>query len=199
MSRREVLLDRTRILQALRDLAERLRRRNLVATVYLFGGAAIVLAFDERGATRDLDARFTSTSAVLDEVRAVAEALGLPRSWLNEQGTMYLPRADDPHPDPVFDHANLRVLRASDRHLLAMKAAAARRNTADVTDIALLARHLGVDDPREVVRIHDEVFPDEPLDDAKVAVIEEALAAPTRPGGATGPPGDEADTALERS
>jgi hypothetical protein len=171
----EPLLDRSTILTAFDRLASRLQRQGVVVDVYLFGGGAMVMAFDERQATQDLDARFTSTSAAVAEVRAVAEELGLPSWWLNEQGTAYLPRTDDPYPVPVFDHQNLRVMRTSDRHLLAMKAGASRRNTKDVEDLRTLAEHLDLQSADDVVRIHDEVFPDEPLTPDKIAVIREAL------------------------
>jgi hypothetical protein len=153
-------------------------RRGAVADVYRFGGGAIVVGFDARGATEDLDARFTSTSTVIGEVQGVAAELGLPRWWLNEQATPYLPRQADPYPVPVFDHPNLRVLRASDRYLLAMKAAASRRNTRDMEDVAVLARHLGLQTVEEVVRVHDEVF-GAGLSRAKFAIIREALAPAT--------------------
>jgi hypothetical protein len=180
-------LDRSTILDAFSRLAARLQRRRVVVDVYLFGGGAMVFAFDERQATQDLDARFTSTSAAIAEVRAVAEELGLPSWWLNEQGTAYLPRRDDPYPVPVFDHPNFRVMRASDRHLLAMKAAASRRNTKDVDDLRVLAARLGLGDAGEVVRVHDEVFPDNSLTADKIEVIREAMEP--HPVSARGSPG----------
>lgn len=187
---RDRLLDRATILQAFGRLADRLRRRHVVVNVYLFGGGAMVLAFDERQATQDLDARFTSTSAAMAEVRAVAEELGLPSWWLNEQGTAYLPRNDDPYPVPVYDHPNLRVMRASDRHLLAMKAAASRRNTKDVDDLRVLAGRLGLTQVDDVLRVHDEVFPDDALTADKIEVIREAIgAAGGAPRAATRPTG----------
>jgi len=171
------LLDRQTIMSAFRLLATRLQRKGAVADVYLFGGGAMVVAFNEREATRDLDARFTSTGQVLREVQAVADEMNLPQWWLNEQGTSYLPRDRDPNAVSVFDHPNLRVLRASDRHLLAMKAAASRRNTKDIDDLATLALRLGLETPDEVIRVHGEVFGDVPLSAAKVEVIREALGS----------------------
>ena len=169
------LLDKETVREAFRRLATCLARRHIVANVYLFGGGAILMAFDGQRRTRDLDARFTSTSDVHADVHAVADEMGLPRWWLNDQVTSYLPRRDDPHPAPVFDHPNLRVMRVSDRHLLAMKAAASRRNTADMGDIKLLADRLGLTTQEQVISLHEEVFPDEPLSEGKRAIIAEAL------------------------
>ena len=59
----------------------RLARRGVVADVYVFGGAAMALAYDARRATRDIDAVFQPHGVVLDEARAVAGELGLPVWW----------------------------------------------------------------------------------------------------------------------
>jgi hypothetical protein len=58
MSASDPLLDREAMERALRLLGDRLVRRGLVADVYVFGGAAMALAYDARRATRDIDAVF---------------------------------------------------------------------------------------------------------------------------------------------
>jgi hypothetical protein len=73
----EPLLDRAAIEEALRRLGERLARRGAVADVYVFGGAAMALAYDARRATRDIDAVFQPHGIVVAEARAVADELGL--------------------------------------------------------------------------------------------------------------------------
>jgi mannitol/fructose-specific phosphotransferase system IIA component len=72
------LLDRAAIEHAFRRLGERLARRGVVADLYIFGGAAMALAYDARRSTRHIDAVFTPHGVVLDEARAVADELGLP-------------------------------------------------------------------------------------------------------------------------
>jgi hypothetical protein len=46
------LLDRAAIANAFRRLGERLAGRGMVADIYVFGGAAMALAYDARRATR---------------------------------------------------------------------------------------------------------------------------------------------------
>jgi hypothetical protein len=92
----EPLLDRAAIEDAFRRLGDRLVRRGVVADLYVFGGAAMALAYDARRATRDIDAVFQPHGVVLDEARAVADELGLPRWWLNEQASVYVARGGDP-------------------------------------------------------------------------------------------------------
>lgn len=90
MSVEDPLLDRRAIEDAFRSLGDRLARRGVVADVYVFGGAAMALAYDARRATRDIDAVFQPHGLVLDEARAVAVELGLPNWWLNEQASAYV-------------------------------------------------------------------------------------------------------------
>jgi predicted nucleotidyltransferase len=72
------LLDRAAIEDAFRRLGDRLARRGVIADLYIFGGAAMALAYDARRSTRDIDAVFEPHGIVLDEARAVASELGLP-------------------------------------------------------------------------------------------------------------------------
>jgi len=91
----------------------------------------MALAYDATRVTRDVDARFVPHGIVLEEARAVADDLGLPPWWLNEQATVYISRKDDPGKRRVFDHPGLRVMAASPEHVLAMKALAARTRDVD--------------------------------------------------------------------
>jgi hypothetical protein len=54
---------------AFRRLGERLARRGVIADLYVFGGAAMALAYDSRRATRDVDALFKPHGIVHDEAR----------------------------------------------------------------------------------------------------------------------------------
>ena len=90
MSDSSPLLDRAALEDAFRRLGERLARRGVVADLYVFGGAAMALAYDSRRATRDVDALFEPHGIVHDEALAVATELGLPRWWLNDQASSYV-------------------------------------------------------------------------------------------------------------
>jgi hypothetical protein len=170
------LLGRTEIEYAFSLLSARLARRGIHADLYVIGGAAIALAWDDRRTTRDIDAVFDTNrhQAFLEEVWAVADALDLPRSWLNEQASSYVPPGPDTDRQAVWDSPALRVVAASPAFVLAMKARAARPS--DASDIALLVRRLGISTLDEVVAIHDRVFPGDPLPEHKRMAVEEALA-----------------------
>ncbi len=157
--------------QAFTALGERLARRGVVADVFVVGGAAMALAYDASRVTRDVDARFVPHGIVLDEARQVAQDLGLPPWWLNEQATVYISGKDDPGKRRVFDHPGLRVMAASPEHVFAMKALAAR--TRDIDDLRLLAGMAGVRSSADALRICAEFFPDEPVSQRSTAVLRE--------------------------
>jgi predicted nucleotidyltransferase len=123
----------------------------VVADLYVFGGAAMALAYDSRRATRDVDALFEPHGIVHEEALAVASELGLPRWWLNEQASSYVAPGGDP--------AAARVFAASPEHLLAMKAFAARPR--DAEDIRQLVQVLGLRTAEDVLASVREVFPEE--------------------------------------
>jgi hypothetical protein len=170
------LFDHAGLMKAFTNLGERLARRGVVADVYVVGGAAMMLAYDSRRATRDVDALFTPHGVVLEEAHAVARELRLPRSWLNEQASVYISTRSDREARPVFEHPGLRVSAASPRHLLAMKVLSARRY-ADFDDTVLLLRVLGVVSVEQVVEVCTAVFPQEPLTDRSRLFVQDALDA----------------------
>lgn len=171
----EPILDRTAITEALRRLGERLAHQGIVADLYIFGGAAMALAYDLRRATRDIDALFHPHGAVVAEAQSVALELGLPRWWLNEQASAYVSPLDDTEAPLVFEHPGLRVHAASPRHLLAMKVLAGRRR--DAGDIRSLAEHLGLRTADEVLAVCTAVFPDDPVPKRAHPLLDELFGA----------------------
>ncbi len=111
------------------------------------------------------------------EAWAVADALGLPRSWLNDQASAYLPgpASTDLAAPSVFAAPGLRVSAASPRWMLAMKVAASRR-ARDTGDIAFLADRLGLRTVEAVIEAVLEVMSSLEVDDRRRDVIAEALA-----------------------
>jgi hypothetical protein len=157
--------------RAFTALGERLARRGVVADVFVVGGAAMALAYDATRVTRDIDATFVPHGVVIEEARHVADDLGLPYWWLNEQASIYISGKDDPGKRRVFDHPGLRVSAASPPHIFAMKALAARAR--DVDDLRVLADIIGVKSAGEALQTCADFYPDEPLPQRSVAVLQE--------------------------
>jgi predicted nucleotidyltransferase len=166
-----VLMGRADLERAFNALGERLVRRGVVADVFVVGGAAMAMAYDATRVTRDVDAIFVPHGVVLDESRAVADELGLPPWWLNEQASVYVSGKDDPGKRRVFDHPGLRVMAASPHHIFAMKALAAR--TRDVDDLRSLAALTGVNSVDDALQLCRDFYPDEAVSSRSLSVLQE--------------------------
>lgn len=167
-------MDRNEIVSVLTDLASELERRKISAEMYVVGGAAIALAFDERRATRDIDAVFEPKNAVYEAAAVVAAERGLPAGWLNDAVKGFL-AGDDPDAAPVLDLPGLRCLTASPRILLALKVLAHRVGE-DEEDVRLLAAELGLKSSEQVLTVAEETFGDR-LDPAARFFVEELFAS----------------------
>ncbi len=77
-------LTRDQILGALRALAAECARRGIAGEICIYDGAEMVLVFDARTATRDVDAIFRPKAEIMDAAHVVAEQLVLPSDWLND-------------------------------------------------------------------------------------------------------------------
>jgi hypothetical protein len=132
------LLSRADILKALDALADALDSLGLPAEILVGGGAALVLLYDARQATRDVDAFvFSSTdpTAVRQAAREVAEPLGLPEDWLNDGAKGYLHGLIPG--EVLFQRRSLTVRAIGVQQLLAMKLSA-WRDDIDISDARLL-------------------------------------------------------------
>lgn len=167
-------MDRDEIIAALTDLAAELQRQGASADMYVVGGAAIALAFDERRATRDIDAVFEPKDIVYEAAATVAEERGLPPGWLNDAVKGFL-AGDDPAATPVLDLPGLRCVAASPRILLALKVLAHRVGE-DEEDLRLLAGELGLERANEVLAVAEETFGDR-LDAAARFFVEEIFGS----------------------
>jgi hypothetical protein len=167
-------MDREEIIAALRALADELERRGVSAEMYVVGGAAIALAYDERRSTRDIDAVFEPKAVVYEAAAAAASDLGPDQGWLNAAVKGFL-EGDDAEASPVLELPRLRVLTASPRKLLALKILAHRMGEDD-DDVRLLADRLGLSDAEEVLAVAEGAFGDR-LDPAARFFVEELFPA----------------------
>lgn len=163
-------MDRSEIIKLLTELGARLASRGLEGEMYVVGGAAIALAFDERRATRDIDAVFEPKASIYEVARAMSDEQGLPQGWLNDAVMGFL-AGPDPDAGTVLEVPGLRVAAASPRMLLALKVLAHRVGE-DEADVLLLATALGIDDAHGVLEVAEAAFGDD-LDPAARFFVEE--------------------------
>ena len=150
------MFDANEIRSLLTELGSELARSGIEGEMYLVGGAAIVLAYNGREATRDLDAVFTPKTQIYEAAARIAGRRGIESDWLNDAVKGLLPGAD-PQAITAFICPGLSVSAGSPRHLLAMKVASARVDR-DVDDIRFLAGMCGLTTSREVIETTIEVW-----------------------------------------
>lgn len=128
----------------------------------------MVLVFDARPATRDVDAVFRPKAEIVEASRMVAEAQGLPADWLNDGVKGFLSHNEEIIEEPIPELeglANLRVFTPSAEYLLAMKCMAARseETSEDRGDVEFLIRSLGLASEDEVLEVVGRFYPLEQL------------------------------------
>jgi hypothetical protein len=163
-------MERPEIVELLTEVGRRLAARGLEGEMYVVGGAAIALAFDERRSTRDIDAVFEPKLAIYEAAAAIAEERSLPENWLNDAVKGFLV-GDDDDAVPILEVPGLRVASASPSVLLAMKVLA-HRASEDDDDVRLLAAQLGLSRASEVLSVAESVYGDR-LDAAARFFVEE--------------------------
>jgi methylmalonyl-CoA mutase cobalamin-binding subunit len=77
-------LTRETILKEFSILNEKLREEGVIGEICVFGGTAIVLAFDARLSPKDVDAVFKPPDVFRRRAREIAEEIGIPGDWLND-------------------------------------------------------------------------------------------------------------------
>lgn len=146
------VLDAKKIIELFNELNRELADAGESATIFVFGGAALILSVNRDRVTQDIDAVFSTPSQVRQAVKKVAAANGLDDDWLNDAGKGYL------NPDwlgsgtAVYEGTHLNVEIAHPEQLLAMKVAAAREGR-DTQDIKNLAQFLGLATADDVLNV----------------------------------------------
>jgi hypothetical protein len=173
------MLSRETILAALSRLSDELERKGVLGELNIVGGTAMVLAFNARGSTKDVDAIFEPTSEIRAAAGAVAEELELPADWLNDAAKGFLSPAGEFTPVESIDLPNLRVQAPTAEYMLAMKVLAARigigDERGDSKDIAFLIRILGLPDASSVMGIVSRYYDPSRISPRSVYLVDEIL------------------------
>ena len=173
-------MNQQQMLRAFMALNDELAGAGIKGEVGIVGGAAMLLGFNAREATRDVEAIFEPASALRAAALKVAEAQGLPADWLNDAAKGFMPVNTQPR-TLVLDLPNLSVWTPPPQYLLAMKAIAARFDSQDAADLRTLVRHLGLRRVEEVLETVERYYPRNQIPAHTQFFLEELFEA-ERPG-----------------
>jgi len=173
-------LSKDEIVAALGRLNDFLAEANVIGELCLFGGTAMVLAFNARLSTRDVDAIFMPATLIRELAAKVAEERGLSANWLNDGVKGFQSTNPEVTQDSVPQFSHLRVYRPSANYLLAMKCMASRsggpETSGDKDDIMTLIRHLDLKTSDQVIENVTRFFPPERILPKTQFMIHEILA-----------------------
>lgn len=161
-------------MHALTRLGELAEAAGLKLELCIYGGAAMMLAYDSRAITKDVDAVIRPSREGLQLARVVARELELPDDWLNDQVKMFAAPTEGLRELPL-DTRGLALTMPTASYLLAMKAMACRRPLpgydGDVQDLRFLVRKMGIKSVDEVQQHIDRYYPDDVIPAADAALI----------------------------
>ncbi|CAN5705763.1 DUF6036 family nucleotidyltransferase [soil metagenome] len=173
MTKKEILL-------ALETLNERLAASDTKAEISLYGGTSMVLAFNARLSTRDVDAVFHPKQIVRKAAESVAEELQIEKSWLNDGVKGFLSENADLTEQDLPQYTHLQVTRPTASYLLAMKCMAARApgydTKGDREDIMFLLRRLKISTEKSAFDLVEQYYPRERIAPKTNFMILECLA-----------------------
>ena len=157
-------MSREEILAALAALDRELAACGVVGEVCLFGGAVMVLAFNARLATKDVDAVFQPATVIRELAARVAATTNLPPDWLNDGVKGFLSARHEVTAGGLPQFPHLRLTMPTAEYLLAMKCLASRLGSSageadDTADIVFLTRHLGLRSATAVMDIVTAYYP----------------------------------------
>jgi hypothetical protein len=148
-------LNRVRIIEALNELSMVLKDMEISGHLCICGGAGMVLAFDARESTLDVDAILEPAQEIRFAASKVAKKLEFPEYWLNDAVKGFFRNSIIRTTSGMPQFTNLLVTRPSTEDFFCMKCAACRigENSFDRDDIFLLARELGLKSAAEARKV----------------------------------------------
>ncbi len=171
-----ITLSKENILKYLQELSEEMGKEGLKGEILVFGGAAMVLAFNARPSTKDVDAIFQPKSKIYEVSQRIAQRHGLSEDWLNDSVKGFI-RSD------LFDYTlfiryeNLSVYIPEPEYLLAMKSISMRIGveSSDIDDVRYLINHLELKRLDDIFDIIKKYYPREQIPQKTYYAIEEIL------------------------
>jgi len=173
-------LTRAQIVRALTRLGELCAAAAIKAEIAIYGGTVMMIAYDCRQATKDVDAIFRPAGVIEPLIRQVAVELKLPEDWMNSGVKTFVGAREARQEFSELQIPGLVLTRPSPEYLLAMKCLAARLptmfRTGDVEDIKFLVRKLRLRSIKEVDAIVGDYYGDQRLENGKRWLVEKLIA-----------------------
>ncbi len=174
-------LTKNEIEAALGRLSELAASEGVRLEMTLYGGAVMLLAYDARDVTKEVDAIVHPPVIARRLVAQVAFELKLHEGWLNDDVKQFVSQKEAKNELPLknLNREGLHITRPTAKYLLAMKVLANRKPqpgyAGDHGDIETLLRITRITTISEIQAVVDSFFPDTVLPDTSVVVLSDLL------------------------
>lgn len=159
-------LDKSLVEKALLRMGELALESGLKLEISIYGGALMMLAYNARSITKDVDAVLSPSKEGLAIARRVGRELGLPEHWLNDDVKLYLAPSGQMRTLPR-EVPGLVITAPTAGYLLAMKALACRNplpgHEGDWEDLRFLLQKMNIRSVDEIQAWIDRFYPDDVL------------------------------------
>ena len=166
------------IRRALVRLGELADAEGIKLEVCVYGGAALMLAYDARTITKDVDAVVRPSDVAQRLARRVADELELPEVWINDDVKMFVAPREGLRTLP-WDSVGIAITVPTASYLLAMKALACRKALpgyeGDIADLRFLLRKMEITSVSQVQQHIDRYYPDDVIRAEDEALIAELI------------------------
>jgi len=169
------------LIAAFRLLGQSANAEGIKLEVSIYGGAAFLLAFNSRDATRDVDAILKPREEGERLVAQVARELDIPDDWLNSNVEQFISPKQEAKRRlaDIEDQTGLIVHVPTAKYLLAMKALACRRSIGeykgDIEDLSFLIKKIGISSVAEIQEAVDAFYPDELIRPGDEALLQSLI------------------------
>ena len=166
------------LIKALTRMGELAQEEGAKLEVCIYGGAVMMLAYDTRQITKDVDAIIQPSELGWKLARQIGEELGLPEAWMNDDVRQFLAPDGQTRVLP-WDAPGIALTAPTAGYLLAMKALACRQPlpgfTGDFDDLRFLIRKVGVRSAAEVQGFVDRYYPDDVIPEENAIVLKKIV------------------------
>lgn len=177
------MLDKETAKKAIARLAELARERHIDLHLIVYGGTVMMLAYNARPGTKDIDAIFRPRGEMIPVIQEVAKEMNLDSNWLNDDVKVWVAENEQGALIEFREMAELShglsVKRPSAKYLLAMKARAGRLplpgHKGDYDDLVFLLRHTQTNSVDAVDKLVEKFFLGDCLSEKNRAILEVAL------------------------
>lgn len=150
--------------KAFTRLGELAESEGVTLEICIYGGALMMLAYNSRIATKDVDAIFYPREKGLALAAKVATEFQLPENWLNDDVKLFIAPNEHLRKLPK-QFKGLQITAPTAGYLLAMKALSCRSSLpgteGDISDLRFLIKKLQIHSLQEIQHQIDKYYPDD--------------------------------------